>query len=190
MTYCPTQKEQRSVGQRVCSCIWSAQAPATEASSISALQQNFKTGNGVCVPIGEYRLLTPTCDRHEFMCAKGTSAQGGRVHALCLLSSKSKRLSYSTSHGETHAAARILPHGDLVALCFTEPGLCTTLCKRMHDGILPRIQHDDFIDCIDLWDRRCGHKGNFQDKRSEAWSSRHSRRATLRTLTAFLPCKS
>ena len=97
------------------------------------------------------------------------------MHVLAATSQKSKRISHSTSHAETLAAAKAIPIGQLGALRLAEPELCAQhgyrqkrlaplqLLDLQEKGLVP-IPHDHVIDCMDLWELSCGLRGIPQDK--------------------------
>ena len=119
-------------------------------------------------------------DSHEVVVGEGdivakTSVphMGGRCHILLGTSRKSKRVSQSTSHGETVCAVTCSQDAQLVALRFTEifgAAICgeaklslRSFMRLEAEGkyVLP-IDH--YTDCHDLWELVCGIKGVPSDK--------------------------
>ena len=97
---------------------------------------------------------------------------GGKFHNLVTFSQRAKHVSYSTSHAECNAAARLVPMGSLAAMRYTEPELAIRLCRTpkaqdlmtIMDGASCPLRHDHVIDCMDLWELCCGYRGIPQDK--------------------------
>ena len=132
---------------------------------------NFAT-EGICVLMAEDRIDELYCDKQDFMDVSQVALMGGAFHLLAGSSQKAKRVSHSTSHAETHSAAKAIPLGQLVALRLGEPMLNSVrsspitpsgLMQIIETGLLP-VPHDHVIDCMDLWDLSCGQKGIPQDK--------------------------
>ena len=97
---------------------------------------------------------------------------GGKAHILVGSRQKSKRISHSTFHAETHPAAKIVPVGHIVTLRLGEASLhckynfmltARLLAEITDTGKLP-YPCDHYIDCMDLWELSCGMRGIPQDK--------------------------
>ena len=122
--------------------------------------------------LSEDRVLVPEPDRYDYLPEAQVAKLGGWCHPLVGSSSKAKRVSYSTSHAETNAAAKAIPMGQMIALRYAEPELVARSTKTVTPLILEQYQergecplmHDHFIDCMDLWELSCGMKGIPQDK--------------------------
>ena len=100
---------------------------------------------------------------------------GGAGHVMTSLANKSKRISYSASHGETNAMCRAKQFAQLVSLRFAEvlqAGICLPLRSRCTLGQLIVVQEqnlmpfpcDQYTDCGGLWELVTGVKGVPQDK--------------------------
>jgi len=168
---------QKSVeGERRGVYLWKLHPPlrvvtVSDASSANSTS-NYAT-EGSCVLLGEDRLPSFTTEKGDWLSEKDVATQSGRFHNLGLYSSKAKRVSYSTSHAETNAAAKTIPMGGLLSLRYTEPEYAVILKRRpraldylehQDDNRLCLLPHDHFVDCMDLWDLACGYKGVPQDK--------------------------
>jgi hypothetical protein len=97
---------------------------------------------------------------------------GGPCHVLCQLSSKSKRISQSTSHAENLAQVSGVLHSQMVAIRFTEIFTQILFNERATTKLLLRIQDegsyllplDVWTDCMDLFSLTTGLKGVPADK--------------------------
>ena len=86
--------------------------------------------------------------------------------------SKSRRISHSTSHGETNAGYKCNINTQFTALCYT--GIIRAT-NRQHtakdmlyifDTSSLEIRTDQYTDCLDFWQLCCGEKGIPSDKGS------------------------
>ena len=163
----------------------------TDASAANK-NSDFAT-EGVVIGLQEDHLRKPECDRQDYLHESLVPLICGRIHALAVTSTKSKRVSHSTSHAETLASARGVPIGQIVGMRLTEPEINALwgpqkplqLQERLDNGQLS-LPVDAFIDCMDVWDLCCGQKGTPQDKsqRLGVLSLREERR-TLRLRRLF-----
>ena len=94
---------------------------------------------------------------------------GGKAHVLWSQGSRSKRISYSTSHGETLAAINGMESASLVALLVSElllpdgkPSLQPL--AALQEGGHPDLPIDHYTDCRDLYELVTGAKSLPQDK--------------------------
>ena len=110
----------------------------------------------------------PSCDRLQDNLIRRLS---GKLHALVVTSTKSKRVSHGTSHAETLAAARGVPMAHIIGMRLTKPEI-NILCgpqkplqlqERLDRGQLS-LPVDAYVDCMDLWEVCCGLRGTPQDK--------------------------
>ena len=117
--------------------------------------------------LAEDRVEELVTDKQDFLQHAQALQLGGRFHNLITFSQKAKRVSYSTSHAECNAAARLVPMGSLAAMRYTEPELAAALGRSpkaqdfmaiLDDASCP-FRHDHFIECMDLWELCCGCKG-------------------------------
>ena len=142
----------------------------SDASSANK-SSDFAT-EGVKVPLGEDRIARIDTDKHDWLTIQQIEQLGGKFNSLIGLSNKSKRISHSTSHAETLAAAKTVPLAQIAALRLAEPEI-TMLHRRklsplelmtLQDKALVPIPVDHAVDCMDLWELSCGNKGIPQDK--------------------------
>ena len=127
---------------------------------------------GVGVLLAEDRVGTLQTDKDDFLDMQQVNLIGGKMHLLIGSSSKAKRISHSTSHAETLAAAKTIPLGQLTALRYAEPEISMMNTMKLtpmklstiQDDALCPVMHDHFIDCMDLWELACGLRGIPQDK--------------------------
>jgi hypothetical protein len=138
---------------------------------------NFAT-EGCCVCLMEDNVDTVVADSQDFISERDSPAHGGIAHLLHCSSTKSKRVSHSTSHAESLACARLIPVGQLTALRLSEHSLAASeptgkltplRCLEILDSLQLRTEkmimtHDHFVDCMDLWELACGQRGVPQDK--------------------------
>ena len=158
----------------------------TDASSANKTS-SFAT-EGIVIGLCPDRLPTVTVDKHDYLQEDLINYLNGFFHILHATSQKSKRISHSTSHAETLAAAKGIPLGQIIGLRLTEPEVMHNynikrpleLQEMLDSGRLP-IPVDAWIDCMDLWELCCGLRGTPQDKsqRLGVLSLREERR-TLR----------
>ncbi len=110
-----------------------------------------------------------------------TLALSGRAHVLSACSTKSKRVSTSTSHAETLSAVRGTDNAQMVAIRLTEMldfsvGMLPKerriqeLMSRQHDGRFV-VPVDHCTDCGDLFELVAGKKGVPQDWRFCSFAS-------------------
>ena len=126
---------------------------------------NFAT-EGNLVMLAEDRIDSLRTDSSDILADDQVLLLGGHHHVLAGLSQKATKVSHSTSHAETHAAAKGVPLGQMTALRYTEPELTIThgtitsidLIELLDTSACP-LPHDHFIDCRDLWELSCGLKG-------------------------------
>ena len=139
-------------------------APANKKSSFAT--------EGTSVLIMEDVISELCTDKDDFVSPELVPYLGGKAHILVGSSQKSKRISHSTSHAETHAAAKIIPVGQIVSLrlgeaimhCKYNFMLTARLLAEITDtGALP-YPCDHYIECMDLWELSCGMRGIPQDK--------------------------
>ena len=111
-------------------------------------------------------------DGNDHLLQTLVSEHGGPVHPYVALSSKSKRVSQSTSHAETLAALKVQTMGAMVAMRLTEVfyfstfGAAPTLKNLLEaqEKALYIVPIDHYTDCHDMYDLVCGGKGIPQDK--------------------------
>ena len=140
-------------------------SPATKKSDYAT--------EGICATLAEDRLPRCTTDDNDFLDPSLVKFLGGKFHLLASSSTKAKRVSHSTSHAETNAAARTVPLGQLIGMRLTEPDLyiyfnpkplTPLLLLQMDDSMHRLLPHDHLVDCMDLWELACGLRGIPQDK--------------------------
>ena len=73
--------------------------------------------------LSEDHIVAPKTDQYDFLQSDQVPLIGGWCHPLVGSASKAKRVSYSTSHSETNAAAKAIPMGQMIALRYSEPEL-------------------------------------------------------------------
>ena len=138
----------------------------------SATKSSNYANEGIAVLLGEDCASSHLeVDKFDFLQDDQVNKQGGKFHLLVGSASKAKRVSYSTSHAETNAAAKAIPLGQMIALRYAEPELIAQKGKMtplalesfQEKGLCP-VLHDHFIDCMDLWELSCGMRGIPQDK--------------------------
>ena len=144
----------------------------SDASSANKAS-NFATEGGL-VLLGEDRAsgIMAATNAGDFAGEDWAKLLGGSFHTLVALSQKSKRVSYSTSHAETNAAARLVPVGQLAALRYVEPELAMELGRAPRAlDVMQYLERqrcslpcDHVVDCMDLWELCCGYRGIPQDK--------------------------
>ena len=141
----------------------------TDASSANK-SSDFAT-EGVTIGLQEDRLPVPFCDKQDYLQDNLINRLSGKLHALVVTSTKSKRVSHSTSHAETLAAARGVPMAQIISMRLTEPEI-NILCgpqrplqlqERLDRGQLS-VPVDAYVDCMDLRELCCGLRGTPQDK--------------------------
>ena len=141
----------------------------TDASAANK-NSDFAT-EGVTIGLQEDRLHFPLCDRQDYLQDTLIERLSGKLHALVVTSTKSQRVSHSTSHAETLAAARGVPMAQIIGMRLTEPEI-NILCgpqkplqlqERLDRGQLS-LPVDAYVDCMDLWELCCGLRGTPQDK--------------------------
>ena len=127
---------------------------------------------GISLLISEDKLKTFEPDQLDYLPETATKQLGGKCHLMLASSTKSKRVSHSTSHAETLAGARGLPMAQLLAVRFCEHELVSQkqaklsplqLMTKQDDAKIP-MPIDMGIDCRDLWELCCGYRGVPQDK--------------------------
>ena len=135
-------------------------------------KSNYAT-EGLISGLGEDRLQRCDTDKDDFLNPDSVHELSGKIHLLQGSSTKSKRVSHSTSHAETNAAARGIPIGQIIQLRLCEPDLrilelpqALTPMRLLEMGDIAhrQIPHDHYIDCMDLWELSCGMRGIPQDK--------------------------
>ena len=94
---------------------------------------------------------------------------GGRAHVLWSQGSKSKRISYSTSHGETLAAINGMETSSLVSLRISElilPEEKPSLQRlaALQEGGNEELPIDHYTDCRDLFELVTGSNSLPQDR--------------------------
>ena len=145
----------------------------TVSDAAPANKRNDRAREGKAVCICEDRTGVPICDKDDFMInTTQISKLGDKMHLVMGSGSIAKRISSSTSHAETLAAAALIPMGQLVAMRLAEPELLAKNGGKVTPMYLLRIQEeslcpimmDHIIDCMDVWDLACGKKGIPQDK--------------------------
>ena len=122
---------------------------------------NFAT-EGTLICLAEDRLTDMACDKDDYLSAGQVSLLSGYHHILHGASQKAKQVSHSTSHAETDSAAKCVPMGQLTLLRFAEPLLQIQLQRTITPEVLLQLmeadrpalplQHDHWIDCMDLWE--------------------------------------
>ena len=163
----------------------------TDASSANKTS-SFAT-EGIVIGLCPDRLSNIKVDKTDYLDETLVPTLTGYFHILHASSQKSKRISHSTSHAETLAAAKGIPMGQIIGLRLTEPEAVhmyhvrrpLDLQEMLDAGRLP-IPIDAWIDCMDLWELCCGLRGTPQDKsqRLGVLSLREERR-TLRLRRLF-----
>ena len=129
-------------------------------------------GEGSGILLGEDRMYNHSTDKGDFLSEQDVNPHSGMFHALALTGTKAKRVSYSTSHAETNAAAATIPYGGFVGLRYTEPEFAMQLGRapkpldyfNLADKVPRPLSHDHFVDCMDLWELCCGQRGIPADK--------------------------
>ena len=119
----------------------------------------------------EDHVVRTRTDKFDFLEEAQVPRLSGWCHPLVGSSSKAKRVSYSTSHAETNAAAKAIPMGQMIALRYSEPELVAKSNRKITPSMLEALQeegkcplvHDHFTDCMDLWELSCGMRGIPQD---------------------------
>ena len=91
----------------------------TDASSANKTS-SFAT-EGIVIGLCPDRLTAVTVDKHDYLEDNLVYQLSGYFHILHATSQKSKRISHSTSHAETLAAAKGIPLGQIIGLRLTEP---------------------------------------------------------------------
>ena len=171
-------KRLRKTGDNFGIYFWRLKPPLhilTISDASSANKTSDRASEGLILALAEDRLPQINSDKKDFLSEEDTALLGGRMHILAATSQKSKRISHSTSHAETLAAAKAIPIGQLGALRLAEPELCAHHGHRqvrlaplqlldIQDKSQCPIPHDHVIDCMDLWELACGCKGIPQDK--------------------------
>ena len=141
-------------------------------ASAANKQSDYAT-EGVCVLLAEDHAHPLQVDKHDFVVDGTSGVHGGHMHLLICTSTKSKRISHSTSHAETHACARAIPNAQLVSMRICEPDLMSyvwpdrlTPMALLHitDSLRPWLATDAYVDCMDLFDLATGQKGVPVDK--------------------------
>ena len=163
----------------------------TDASSANKTS-SFAT-EGIIIGLCPDKLSHIRVDKTDYLDETLVPTLTGDFHILHASSQKSKRVSHSTSHAETLAAAKGIPMGQIIGLRLTEPEVVHTYTVRrpldlqemLDAGRLP-IPIDACVDCMDLWELCCGLRGTPQDKsqRLGVLSLREERR-TLRLRRLF-----
>lgn len=134
-------------------------------------KSNYAT-EGLVSGLAEDRLHACDTDKNDFLNQELVPLLSGKTH-LQGSNTKSKRVSHSTSHAETNAAARGVPIGQIIQLRLCEPDLrihelpqALTPMRLLEMGHTThrQIAHDHYIDCMDLWELSCGLRGVPQDK--------------------------
>ena len=150
--------------------------PPLRIVSVSDASSATKTSNypteGTAILLGEDRLSEVLTDRSDFLLPGLEDCLSGKFHLCVGLSSKAKRISHSTSHAETNAAAKTLPIAQLAAIRYAEPEVALRYdCKlrplqlmTFCDEARCPVPVDAVIDCMDLWELICGIRGIPQDK--------------------------
>ena len=119
------------------------------------------------------RVGTIQPDKQDFVCGDVVTRLGGKCHLMLATSTKSKRVSHSTSHAETLVAARGLPMGQLLAIRYSEPDIVARSQSQrvtplqlmtLQDEAMVPMPIDLVIDCMDCWELCCGYRGIPQDK--------------------------
>ena len=129
---------------------------------------------GISLLISEDKMTSKELktDQKDFLPETSSKFLGGKCHLMLASSTKSKRVSHSTSHAETLAGARGLPMAQLLAVRFCEHELISQkqskltplqLLALQDDGLIP-LPVDMGIDCMDFWELCCGYRGIPQDK--------------------------
>ena len=95
------------------------QITVTDASG--ANKRSDYSMEGICLLISEDRVGEPQTDQQYFFECDQVSKLGGKCHLMLGTASKSKRISHSTSHAETLAAAHGLPMGNYLPLVIPKP---------------------------------------------------------------------
>ena len=183
-------------GERRGVYLWKLRPPlrivsVSDASGTNSTSNYASEGQVVC--LAEDRIDTFHTEKGDWQVEREVARQSGRFHNLCSTSGKASRVSYSTSHAETNAAAKTIPLGHMVSLRYTEPEFAIKLRRRPlaidylkaeQGRELCTLPHDHFVDCMDLWELACGYRGIPQDKgqrlgvlviREERRSLRHRR---------------
>ena len=169
---------------------WRLQLPIRVVSvsdASAANKRSDRASEGKCVCVAEDLLPCIDTDKFDQLNIEQVTLLSGKHHLLVGTSNVSKRISHSTSHGETLACTATIPIAQLVAMRIAEIeliaqyGIALTPMKLMQiqdDGQCP-VFVDHYIDCMDLWDLACGKKGIPQDKsqRLAILSIREERRA-------------
>ena len=108
---------------------------------------------------------------HNEVVTMNAEYHGGRCHRLFVGSRRAKRISQSTSHGETNAGLNVSQHAQLIALRISEIFTNNTN-KRYNLKDLMLIEDnasyvlpiDLYTDCLDFWELCCGVRGIPTDK--------------------------
>ena len=163
----------------------------------SANKQSSYATEGICILLAEDILVTPETDARDFLKEAQVALTGGSMHLLHCSSTKAKRVSHSTSHAETNACARALPHAQMIALRLCEPehkgrlwpsSLTPMRLLSCTEDAEPLCNTDAYVDCMDLFELATGQKGVPLDKGQPPWNSCDSRRTAYTTLAQIVPC--
>ena len=139
----------------------------------SANKQSSYATEGICILLAEDILVTPETDARDFLKEAQVALTGGSMHLLHCSSTKAKRVSHSTSHAETNACARALPHAQMIALRLCEPehkgrlwpsSLTPMRLLSCTEDAEPLCNTDAYVDCMDLFELATGQKGVPLDK--------------------------
>ena len=103
---------------------------------------------------------------------------GGPAHILWAQGNKAKRISYSTSHGETLAAINGLESSSLVALrlgelLMAEPKPTLAQLAALQERGVPFLPVDVYTDCRDFYELTTGVKSMLQDKGQRIYIMAH-----------------
>ena len=149
---------------------------------------------GISLLVSEDRLKDLRPDAWDYLPESASQYLGGKCHLMLASSTKSKRISHSTSHAETLAGARGLPMGQLLAIRYCEHEIVAQKQSKvtplqllsLQDEALVPLPVDMGIDCMDFWELCCGYRGIPQDKsqRLAVLAIREERR-TLRLRRLF-----
>ena len=108
--------------------------PPLRIASVSAASGTNATSNyaseGQVICLAEDRIDEFHTTTGDWQIDAEVRSQSGRFHNLCATSNKASRVSYSTSHAETNAAAKTIPLGHMISMRFTEPELAIRLGRR------------------------------------------------------------
>ena len=143
----------------------------SDASAANSTSNYASEGSVVCLT--EDRIDEFRTEKGDYQSDWEVNLHSGKYHSIIASSGKAKRVSYSTSHAETNAAAKTIPLGHMVCLRYTEPEFAIQLGRRPRPADylaadegrrLCALPQDHFIDCMDLWELSCGYRGIPQDK--------------------------